>query len=163
MSRHEWTRIVREWIVRGGFGALLLIVYLNVSADGMRTLFDPLSRPLCKTGLWPLTLLGNFAETRKLDLAHVLSLTMMLMVLATWEKIAGSFSDGNLMTNDRKLNWAAGTVILSGDAILFFVGITQGGFMGGASIFAGLVLTAIYVALVVCLGNWTSQLSRRTS
>lgn len=39
-----------SWLVRSIFGLVLLLVYLAISAEGMRSLFDTAATPLHKTG-----------------------------------------------------------------------------------------------------------------
>ena len=152
-----------SWFIRVFFCLFLLVVYLNISAEGMRALFDLAAMPLHKTGLWPLTYLGNFAETRKIDVAHFLSLGLMVTVWVSWELLTGYYMDGPEMTNHRRVNWAGGTVVLAGDAILFWTGIQQSAFFGGVSIFAATVLTALYVAMLILVANWVNMIRRSFS
>lgn len=149
------------WLVRIVVGIVLLIVYLTISAEGMRNLFETSALPLYKTGLWPLTILGNYTETRKLDLAHLLCLAMLVCVWVSWEQIVRQFAWGLPLTNAHRLIWAAGTVILICDAVLFWIGISQSSFFNGSSEFAATLMTALYVGMLVLAATVVIQLEGR--
>jgi hypothetical protein len=149
------------WFVRIIFALFLLVLYLNISAEGLRAIFDLAATPLHKTGMWPLTILGNYAETRKLDLAHLLSLGLMTTTWVSWELLTGYYMDDQPLSNAQRVNWAGGTVVLIGDAILFWFGVQQSAFFGGVSLFAATLLTALYVTMLVLVANWVNQLQRK--
>jgi hypothetical protein len=150
------------WLVRLFFGLFLLLVYLTISAEGLRALFDTAALPVHKTGLWPLTYFGGFAETRKLDLAHVLCLPLMVCVWVSWEQIVCYFgAERPELTNARRLVWAAGTVVLLCDTVLFWLGISQAGVLGGSSVFAATVVTALYTGMLVLVATWTNMIEGR--
>jgi len=149
------------WLVRLFAALFLLLAYLVISAEGMRGLFETAATPLYKTGLWPLTHLGRFTETRKLDVAHILCLGLLAVVWVSWEMITGYYGAGHPMTNPRRLVWCAGTVVLVCDAVLFFTGVTQSGFIGGASVFAALVFTALYLGMLVFLATVVNMIEGR--
>jgi hypothetical protein len=149
------------WPVRLIFGMVLLLVYLTVSAEGMRGLFETAATPLHKTGLWPLTALGQFAETRKIDIAHVLCLALLVVVWVSWEMIVCYFANEQPMTNPRRIIWAGGAVVLVCDAILFWIGISQSSFLGGSSVFSATLVTALYVAMLVLVATWVNMIEGR--
>lgn len=142
---------VLAWLVRGISILYLFVVYLTVSSEGLRSLFEMAATPLYKTGLWPLTAFGGYVETRKLDLAHVLSLGMLVVVWVSWEMIVRLYANEAPMTNARRIVWASGTVVLFCDAVLFWNGMSQSSFLGGASLFGASVITAMYVGMLVLL------------
>ncbi len=149
------------WLIRLIFGLILLLVYLTISAEGMRSLFETAATPLHKTGLWPLTYLGHFAETRKLDIAHILSLALLVVVWVSWEMIVCYYANEREMTNARRIVWAGGATVLTCDAILFWVGISQSSFFGGSSVFSATLVTALYVAMLVLVATWVNMIEGR--
>lgn len=151
------------WLVRSLFALVLAIVYLTISAEGMRSLFETAATPLHKTGLWPLTYLGQFDETRKLDLAHVLCVAMLVCVWISWEQLVRFYAQESPLTNARRLVWAGGSVVLVCDGVLFFIGISQSAFFGGSSEFAAGLLTALYVGMLILVATWVNILEGRIS
>jgi hypothetical protein len=149
------------WLVRCLFGLVLVIVYLTISAAGMRNLFELAATPLYKTGLWPLTYLGQFDETRKLDLAHVLCLTLLVCVWFSWEQIVWFYGAELPLTNARRLVWAGGTVVLLCDAALFWNGISQSAFFSGSSELSATLITALYIGMLVLVATWVNKLEGR--
>jgi hypothetical protein len=149
------------WFVRILFGLVLLIVYLTISAEGMRYLFETASMPLYKTGLWPLTYFGRIAEFRKVDLAHLLSLALMVVVWIAWEMIVRIYAHDLELTNERRIIWAAGTAVLICDLTLFWLGISNSSFFAGSSVFSATVITAMYAGMLILVATWVNMLEQR--
>src|SRR5437879_5013965 len=80
-------RQVVAWMIRIVVLLCLIWVYQTITADGLRELFgDILCRRLSRVGFF-LRQLGNYEETRKLDLANLVALLLMVCVWASWEAI----------------------------------------------------------------------------
>jgi hypothetical protein len=150
------------WFVRTLFALILLVVYLTISAEGMRWLFETAATPLYKTGLWPLTYLGHFVECRKIDIAQLLCLALLVVVWISWEMIVRIYARNLEMTNERRIVWAAGSVVLACDLVLFWVGISQSSFFGGSSVFSATVFTAMYAGMLILVATWVHMLERKS-
>ena len=151
------------WLVRIPFFLVLIVIYLTISAEGLRNLFDTAAIPLHKTGLWPLTYLGNFEETRKLDLAHVLCMALLVCVYVSWEMIVWFYIAELPLTNAKRVVWAGGSLVLLCDAVLFWIGVSQSAFFGDSSYFSATLITVLYVGMLLLVATFVNMIERRIS
>jgi hypothetical protein len=144
--------MVLAWLLRLLCLPVLGLTYTVISAEGLRGLLTVLATPLHKA-LPVLSFLGAFRETRRLDVAVVLSLVLMAGSWVAWGKVIRIYlTPPDRLSNEEKLIWTVGGSLLVCDAILFFLGVIAGGgfLVGfGVSIFAAVILTVLYVALLV--------------
>ncbi|MFO0826139.1 MAG: hypothetical protein U0792_23985 [Gemmataceae bacterium] len=146
------------WGLRLLLVPLLLILYLTFSAEGLRNFSDVAATPLYKTGLWPLTVLGQFAETRKVDVAHLMCGLLMIVVWVSWEMLIEMYVNKKTLNNLWRIIWIAGAVVLVGDAVLFWNGLAHSGLLGGSGVFSATVITAVYVAMMMLIATWVLML-----
>jgi hypothetical protein len=144
----------------------LLLVCQSITAEALRELFDVFGTKLHKLGLPFIERLAGFRETRNLDLAHVMALTIMACVWMAWEWIVTfvCYPPAEEFSNRWRLVWGVGSALLMLDAALFFVGITtqSGSMLGsGTSPLTGLLLTALYVCVVVFVAYLVVETSHK--
>src|SRR5206468_4062195 len=110
-------------------------LYWTISAEGLRSRFDVFTIRLHKTGIPFTNQLGDYDETRVLDLGHVAAVVMLVVCWVYWEKVVHLFvAAPDELTNRHRLTWAIGTVVLVLDCVIFFLGVTSAGsFLGDVS------------------------------
>lgn len=142
-----WTIVA--WLVRFAFLPVLILTYVVVSAEGIRSMFDGLATPLHKYLPW----LGQFREFRKLDVAIMIALVLLVWVWLAWEKVVRIYLwPPQRLQNEEKLLWVVGGGLIALDGILFFIGIQAGGgfLVGGiASFFGAVVMTGLYILMLI--------------
>ncbi len=159
----HWKWWLYAWGLRLFCLLILLVLCQAIVAVGMREKIDLTTTKLHKTGVWPLTLLGDFRETYKLDVANVLAATMMLAVWFAWELLTEDIANSHSANRTRILLWTAGGLLLVCDCVLFFTGVSLAGSYGGSPIFAATVLTAMYLGLLLFLASAVCLLEGRIS
>lgn len=142
-------RVIAAWLLRLTFLPVLVLTYVVVSAEGLRGLFDGLAIPLHRF----LPLLARWKETKRIDVAVVLSLVLLSWAWLAWERVVRIYlwPPGRL-ENEEKFLWLVGCGLLALDAVLFFLGIQAGGgflVSAGTSLFAAVVITALYVLMLM--------------
>lgn len=142
------------------------VIYLSVISDGLRYLVPPLAQRLYK--LPGLSVLQDYEETYRLDLAPFFAFFLLIAVWYLWEKLlqlwlgwdeALDGSEWNLEAY-RRLISTLGVAIVGADACLFYVAMTQVGWRGMHFSFSALVATAAYVGVLIFVSLVTVNLRR---
>lgn len=148
--------------VRGLFLPVLVLTYVVVSAEGIRTLFDGLATPIHQ--LWPAV--GQWKELRRVDVAQVLAMVLLIFVWLAWEKVVGIYLDPpEHLWNEEKLIWSVGGGLLLLDGILFFIGIkASGGFLVSetATFWGACVMTGLYLLMLIFAAYLIVKITRHT-
>lgn len=151
-------RTIAAWLLRGGFLPVLILIYVIVSSEGLRSLFDALATPLYKY----VPFMGLYQELRKIDVAVIIALVLLVLVWVTWEKLVRLYlSPPAQILNEEKLLWVVGIGLIVLDATLFFIGIQAGGafLVSAATSFLGaMVMTALYVLMLIAAAYFIVKL-----
>lgn len=157
-----WKRVL-VWLIRLFCLPVLGMTYTVISAEGLRNLFGVLAVPLYKA-VPVLHAMGRYRETRRIDVAVILSLVLMAGSWIAWGKVIALYVRPLAkLTNEEKLLWVVGGGLLVCDAALFALGILSGGgFMVGlgTSVFGALVLTTLYLCLLILVAYVIHSLER---
>lgn len=137
--------------------AALGVVYFAVIAEGLRVVMPALGMKLYK--IPGLSVLQDFEGTFRLDLAHCLSIFLLIAVWMLWTKILEmwlecdeSFQNSTWnATNHRRLIIVLGSVILFSDAFLFYVAVVELGWTGSSLSFTALVVTSAYLGVIISM------------
>jgi hypothetical protein len=131
----------------------LYAIYAAIIGEGFRTLVPALGQKLWK--IPGFGALKDYEFWHKMDLAPIMASFLFVAVCWLWydilklwllrEPISGAWN----LDNREKLVVILGTVLLGGDAILFYCGVTQMGWGGSSFSFSALVATAVYIGVVI--------------
>lgn len=156
------------------FAFLILgLLYWMIVAEGLRLSISILAMPLRKIPIPGFAVLGQYQETRKLDLACVFALVLMIAVFKLWDANLRQLYDAEsrdeqLLANPefhRALLMVLSVILLGADAVMFYVGISNqmegplGG--GGGNVLMSLMATVLYVGLVIWVSLESVRLDKR--
>jgi hypothetical protein len=151
----------RAWWARLAILPFFFFVCVNFNAEGVRNSIEFAATPLYKLPL--LSGLGDFEETRRLDVAIITALGIMVVVWFLFERLVGIYLRAPaVMTNEEKLTYYVGIPMLVADSWMFMKGVYNGGLFGGDDFFTAALLTVLYAgSIIVCA--WGVHLIRHGS
>ena len=145
-------RPARAWMARLLILPAFFFICVNINAEGIRNSLDYAATPLYKLPF--LAALGDFEETRRIDVAVLIALGVMTAVWVVWEKLVGLYLRPTVvMTNEEKLMAYVGLPMLVADAWMFLKGVYGGGALGGPGddLISAVLLTVLYAGgIVIC-------------
>lgn len=165
----QWVRnihfgAVLAWLIQLLAAPILFINYSVISSHGLRTQYDLLATPLYRCVPW-LHSLGQWKETRRLDIAFVMSMAIMAASWVAWSKLIRLYIfPSDVCSNAEKVWWTVSLTLLVTDGFVFWHGIVGGASAwetGNAAGLFAVVLTAIYLSVLVLVALVTESLKHR--
>jgi hypothetical protein len=147
----------KYWLWKAVTILILAPIYCSVIAEGLRMLVPPLGQKLYKLPIPGFATLGQYQETRRLDLAIFMAIFLLIAVWWLWEQVLKVLLGSDVILQDSGWNPDAykrvvlilGTVILGADACLFYASMVQMGWGGTRLSVPGLLATAAYLAVII--------------
>lgn len=134
---------------------VLGVVYFVLIAEGMRQVLPMLGTRLAK---FPgLSFLNDFEGLHKLDLAHVMSILVLIFVWMQWRELLLAWLSPDDQENSlgwrprrhREISVGLGVVVLTVDAALFYYAMADLSWDGSWFSLTALLATAAYVAILI--------------
>jgi hypothetical protein len=146
---------LRHWIWTVFKIVVFGMLYIYLISEGLRLVIPALGQKLWK--LPGLSILRNYEETHRLDLAPVFAIVLLIAVFYLWCRVLEGwiFPDHDLQTLGRHPGRyrlfiiTLGSVVLGADLVLFYVSMTSMGWKGVVFSLPALLATAAYAACVI--------------
>lgn len=143
------------WLWQIATKLVLGVIYFEVISEGLRIVVPVLGKKMHRIA--GLGFFNDYEATFRLDLAHFLSIFLMIAVFVLWRQILeiwlGAHQDAASPSwyadRHQVLVVALGSLILLSDALLFYFAIGELGWSGGRFSFTSLVATCAYLGVVV--------------
>ena len=174
IPKYNWKLLLARfkyygWLV---FTKLVLgVVYLSIVADGLKYIIPSLGMKLSKVPLFGF--LDGYQLTYRHDLASAMALFVLLAVFWLWDQaltlwIIGKdtkyVSDDPLFRVRRESSiYSLAIVVLSMDAILFFIALVQSNWDGSVFSFTALIATILYSSVLIFVTLVTIELRQKLS
>lgn len=159
---------IKYWMWKLITIAVLGPIYCSVIAEGLRMLVPALGQKLHKLAMPGFAVLGQYQETRRLDLAILFAAFLLIAVWWLWEQVLRILLGTDRVFQDsgwnadvyKRLVLILGVVVLVADASLFYIAMVQMGWGGTRFSLAALLATAAYVAVLVFVSLVSLNLSK---
>lgn len=157
------------WLANAGLMPCVALVYLTVSAEGLRLLMPVFQMRLYKTPVPGAGLLRGFDGFDRLDLSMVLALILFSTVTALWIRIFRSLQDAGALAERHARNpilsyilAGIAAIIILGDAGLFYVGLNSQTSSSWSETpwFVAPAATVLFVAGTALIGVWHADHSQ---
>lgn len=137
--------------------------YLVISAEGLRQMMSVFSIRLSSLAFPGASYLRDYDGFDKLDLAVLMSMLLYIVITMVWIKLFSALMNGEEFLRQRTTNpvlfytlTTVGTIILLGDAILFFFGLDAKASSGWSNTHPSVpyLCTGLYLSLLAGVGAW---------
>lgn len=128
-------------------------IYIAIISEGLRTLIPALGQRISRIPF--LDFFDDFDATHRLDLAHLMSLVLLIAVWWLWDRLLTIWLGGDFDAQGfnaelfKKIIYILGTTIVGTDACLFFLSVTQSTWGGSSFSFSAILATACYLAILI--------------
>ena len=147
---------------------IIWLMYCVLISEALRYLLPVLATRIHKLPLPFVSYLRYWEGFHRLDIAHLFAILLCMAVWFLWVEILTAF-----LSNERSVERSGwnpdayrcfvnllGGVVLSCDAILFYIAVTQLDWGSSRFSFAALVATAIYLGVIVFVSFVSVKLDR---
>ena len=132
------------------------LVYFAVISEGLRVVAAATAFKLHKLPIPYFASLADSEEGARLDLAHFLALALLLAVwylgeksIELWLRPGVTPDEGYDPDSYRRLVTTLAAMAIGGDAVCFYVAVTEMGWSGSSLSFTGMVATMTYVSVLL--------------
>jgi len=138
------------------------IIYTVVNAQGIRAHMPVFGIRLYKIPLPGFSMLRDYEGTYRLDFAHVFAFILLLTVWCLWIVIVRGLLYGHDEVADPRFHptryftlvYSLAAIIIPGDAIIFYAGLSDrvDSLWAGPNAFVPIIATVIYMAILAFIG-----------
>jgi hypothetical protein len=150
-----WARF-RYWAFQAITKPFFAVVYFAVISEGLRVIAASTASKLYKLPIPYFAMLADSEEGARLDVAHLMALALLLAVwyfgekaIQLWLRPGETPEEGYDYDNYRRLVTTFAAMAIGGDAVCFYVAITEMGWGGSSLSFTGAVATMTYVSVLL--------------
>lgn len=151
------------WLYQAVVKAGMIVIYIGFIADGLRRTVPVSGQKIHKV----VPFLRWFEATYRMDYAFVLAMLMAFLVCWAWQRMLEIWLEGKFVLTQKEerqyaITFALGTIILIGDACLFYCAAVQSSWSGTKFSLSALIATAVYVAIVISVNYIGIGLKEKT-
>ena len=157
----------RYWAFQLVTKPFFALVYFAVISEGLRVVAAATTFKLHKLPIPSFASLADFEEGSRLDVAHFLALALLLAVWYFGEKAIqlwlrpGEVEEGYDYDNYRRLVTTLAAMAIGGDAVCFYVAVTEMGWGSSSFSFTGIVATMTYISVLLFVSLVSVNLKKK--